>query len=201
MNKYLLVGVVALLIIAGGWWYLNQSSAPLATETAQLPTLQETTNAQTQAAIKPSVPATPQSQNSSDTLFSHPTDGYSFSYDSTKLEARTSSATDTEFPQDTGLKSSSVVTSGGGYVQEVEILTYQGTMEAAQEAFVGAYKKYYSPQVLGTENVTINGNSARIVMYKIAPTGPEAIIYLIANGPRTIVATGDYDVIASIKTR
>lgn len=199
MNKYLLVGVVALLIIAGGWWYLNQSSVPSTSETTQLPTLQETANTQTQTATKPSAPVTPQSQNSSGTLFSHPTDGYRFSYDSTKLEARTSSAT--EFPQDTGLKPSSVVTSGGGYAQEVEILIYQGTIEAAQEAFVGAYKKYYSPQVLGTENVTINGNPARIVTYKVAPTYPEAKIYLIAYGSQTIVATGDYDVIASIKTR
>ncbi len=26
MNKYLLIGIVAILVIAGGWWYFNQSN-------------------------------------------------------------------------------------------------------------------------------------------------------------------------------
>ncbi len=42
MNKYLLIGVVAILVVAGGWWYFNQSSVPATSETAQLPTDQTT---------------------------------------------------------------------------------------------------------------------------------------------------------------
>ncbi len=42
MNKYLVIGIVAILIIAGGWWYFNQAGAPTTSETAQLPTGQTT---------------------------------------------------------------------------------------------------------------------------------------------------------------
>ena len=146
-----------------------------------------------------SIAAAPTTSN---TLFSHPTDGYTFTYDASKLEARATSAT--EFPSGTGLLPSSAVFSGGGYEQEAEILTYRGSIDAAQEAFIGAYQQYYSPQVLGTENVTINGNQARVVRYKVGPTDPEAKVYLIAyrpNEPRTIVATGDYSVIATIRNQ
>ena len=198
MKNYLLIGTLAILIIGGSWWYLSQSSLPSTSKTNQLPPSQETTNTQTEE-VTGSAPDTSQSQNSSGTLFAHPTDGYTFSYDPTKLEARTSSAT--EFPQNTGLKPSSEVTSGGGYAQEVEILVYQGTIDAAQKAFIDAYKKYYSPEVLDTESVKINGNTARVVTYKVAPTYPEEKLYLIADESQTIVAVGDYDVIASIKTR
>ncbi len=139
--------------------------------------------------------------SSPNATFSHPTDEYAFSYDANKLEARASS--ETEFTN-TGLQPSSVVTGVGGYMQEVEILTYRGTIDAAQESFIGAYRKYYSPQVLGTENMTINGNQARIVTYKVGPSYPEAKVYLIAyrpNEPRTIVAAGDYGVITTIKSQ
>lgn len=33
MNKYLILGVVAILVILGGWWYFNQSIAPKTSET------------------------------------------------------------------------------------------------------------------------------------------------------------------------
>lgn len=44
MNKYLLVGVVAILAIAGGWWYLIQSSSVAVSETNQQPTTQQNSN-------------------------------------------------------------------------------------------------------------------------------------------------------------
>ena len=46
-----------------GWWYMNKPSVPVTSETTQLPTSQETTNAQT--ATKPFVPViqTPTSNN------------------------------------------------------------------------------------------------------------------------------------------
>lgn len=43
MNKYLLVGIVSILIIAGGWWYLNQSSTSSTLDTTQLPVQQNPT--------------------------------------------------------------------------------------------------------------------------------------------------------------
>ncbi|MHB1087119.1 MAG: hypothetical protein ACYCZ0_05220 [Minisyncoccota bacterium] len=293
MNKYLVVGMVAILVIAGAWWYLNQSHT-LANSTTDVPSTQqiaETVTKQQNAntsqvpsssgtlsaspssgtaplivtfSIQPSAggqsidfgdgsnpcspltpgftsdeggcnaPAYPQTfthtyetagtykvtasrhlpsttlgtatitvtapnQHSSGTSFSHPTDGYSFSYDANRFEARASITT--EFPQESGLKPSSVVTSGGGFGQEAEILTYLGTIDAAQEAFIGSYRKYYSPQVLVTENVTMRGNSARIVTYRVSPTSPEAKVYLIAypsGTSRTIVATGDYAIVSTI---
>lgn len=42
MNKYLAVGVAVVLIIAGGWWYINRSSESAVTDTTQLPTTQST---------------------------------------------------------------------------------------------------------------------------------------------------------------
>ena len=217
MNRNVIIGgVVAIALAVGGWWYLNQSSAPATSETAQLPTLQENVNTGTQTTSNsaPKQPAqqqpTSQTNNTSNTapasssgaLFSHPSDEYTFAYDATKLEARATTAS--EFPSGTGLLPSSAVFSGGGYGQEVEILTYRGSIDAAQEAFIGAYRQYYSPQVLATESVTINGNQARVVTYKVGPSYPEATVYLIAyrpNEPRTIVATGDYDVVATLKSR
>ena len=44
MNKYLLVGVVAILIIAG-WWYLSQSSSTIVSETNSQQMSQQHTNA------------------------------------------------------------------------------------------------------------------------------------------------------------
>ncbi|MBI5644805.1 hypothetical protein HY970_01785 [Candidatus Kaiserbacteria bacterium] len=139
--------------------------------------------------------------DSSLSLFTHPTDGYNFTYNARTLEARTSSTT--EFPAESGLRPSALVTSGGGYAQETEILTYRGTIDAAQDAFIGSYREYYNPQVIRTEDVTINGNQARIVTYKVTPSYPEAKVYIIAIAPtipRTIVATGNDDVIASIRS-
>lgn len=34
MNKYLLIGISAILVIIGGWWYFNQSSTSATSETA-----------------------------------------------------------------------------------------------------------------------------------------------------------------------
>lgn len=51
MNKYLLVGVVAILIIGGGWRYLNQPSAPAVSETVKSPTIQ---NSEAQSAVNTS---------------------------------------------------------------------------------------------------------------------------------------------------
>lgn len=44
MNKYLLVGIVAILIIAG-WWYLSQSSSTIVSETNSQQMSQQHTNA------------------------------------------------------------------------------------------------------------------------------------------------------------
>jgi hypothetical protein len=44
MNKYLPISIVAILITAGGLWYLKQSSSSVISETAQLPTVQEYEN-------------------------------------------------------------------------------------------------------------------------------------------------------------
>lgn len=55
MNKYLAFGIVAVLLIVGGRWYLNQSNAP--SETAQVPTLQENTNTAAQPTQQPAQPA------------------------------------------------------------------------------------------------------------------------------------------------
>lgn len=38
MNKYILVGVVAILVIAGGWWYFSQSNMSAASDNIQVPT-------------------------------------------------------------------------------------------------------------------------------------------------------------------
>lgn len=58
MNRNILIGIIVVVVlVAGGWWYMNKSSVPATSETTQLPTLQETTNAQTQTVTKPSVPA------------------------------------------------------------------------------------------------------------------------------------------------
>ena len=64
--------IIALVVIVGGagWWYMNQPSAPTTSKTTQMPTLQETTNTQTQTATKPSVPAT-QTQTSNTQLASN----------------------------------------------------------------------------------------------------------------------------------
>src|SRR3989344_3760179 len=80
--------------------------------------------------------------SSSGALFSHPSDEYTFAYDATKLEARATTAS--EFPSGTGLLPSSAVFSGGGYGQEGGILTYRGSIDSAQGAFIGAYRQYYS---------------------------------------------------------
>src|SRR3989344_2526580 len=34
MNKYLIIGAVAILIVGGGWWYMNKSSVPATSESA-----------------------------------------------------------------------------------------------------------------------------------------------------------------------
>lgn len=43
MNKYLLVGIAAILVIAGGWLYFNQSTQSSIVDTAQLPGRQNST--------------------------------------------------------------------------------------------------------------------------------------------------------------
>lgn len=35
MNKYLIIGVVAVVVIAGGWWYLNQPNTTTVSETGE----------------------------------------------------------------------------------------------------------------------------------------------------------------------
>jgi len=50
MNKYLIIGIVAILIIGGGWWYLNQSSAPGTSDTTEQ-TTQQNTNTGTQPTV------------------------------------------------------------------------------------------------------------------------------------------------------
>ncbi len=128
-------------------------------------------------------------------------DGYTFTYDSSLVA---SDSVSTEFSPESGLKPSATVAGSGGYGQKVELLTYSGTIDSAQEAFISDYRKYYSPQIIKVEDVSINGNSARIVTYKVTPSYPEAKIYLISykpNAERTIVAIGDYSVIATIKTQ
>ncbi|MEK7627932.1 MAG: PKD domain-containing protein [Patescibacteria group bacterium] len=47
MNKFVLAGVVAILVVAGCWWYFNQSSVPTISETMQLPTSQPNTRQET----------------------------------------------------------------------------------------------------------------------------------------------------------
>lgn len=37
MNKYLLIGVVAILAITGGWWYVSQPNTPVTPDTTQSP--------------------------------------------------------------------------------------------------------------------------------------------------------------------
>jgi hypothetical protein len=193
------VGLLTAALSLLGFVQQHPELPPASRDQAQQIAQQAITQATQALATNPPLPTT---QNSSALrTYSHPSDGYTFSYNSDKLEAHTTATT--EFPSNTSLQPSSAVFSDGGYGQEVEILTYQGTAEAAQEAFIGAYRQYYSPQVLGAENVTINGNSARVVTYRVSPTYPEAKVYLIAyrpNEPRTIVATGDHDIIATIKT-
>lgn len=41
MNKYLAIGVGAVLVIAGGWWYVNQPNPTTVSETGQQPTAQD----------------------------------------------------------------------------------------------------------------------------------------------------------------
>ena len=52
MSRNIWIGiVVALVLVAGGWWYLNQSSVPAISETTQLPTTQNTNNTGTQSVV------------------------------------------------------------------------------------------------------------------------------------------------------
>lgn len=73
MNKYLLIGVVAILIVAGGWLYLNQSNVPV----TQLPVEQQDVNTS---------PATTQTQptaGAATKTYTNSEVGISFSYPST----------------------------------------------------------------------------------------------------------------------
>lgn len=209
MSRTFFVSVAVLVVLViGGWLYVSQSNVGTVSDERLSPTGQESVRGKTQilpetALPQPSVSETEKTlYTSKGAIFSHPTDGYSFTYDSSKLEAGV--AVTTEFPSNTGLQPSSVVTSGGGYMQDVEILAYDGSLDSAQEAFINAYSQYYDPQILGIEEVFINGNRTRIVTYKVTASYPEAKVYLIAykqNEPRTIVAIGDYSVIATIKSQ
>src|SRR3972149_6705416 len=44
MNKYLLVEIVAILIIAGGWWYMNKSNTSPSIPTTDTAAQQNTSN-------------------------------------------------------------------------------------------------------------------------------------------------------------
>lgn len=61
MNKYILIGVVAILIIVGGWLYFNQSSEPAVSETTQLSTTQQNTSTESNISTSQPSPATSQS--------------------------------------------------------------------------------------------------------------------------------------------
>jgi hypothetical protein len=52
MNKYLLLGLAAILIIAGGWWYFSRSNAPATSEAVDL-TLEQTTQPNTNTQTQP----------------------------------------------------------------------------------------------------------------------------------------------------
>lgn len=87
MNKYLLVGILAILVIAGGWRYLNQSNVPSASETAQFPT-QENTNTGTQTAVNNQTAQQPQTNTQTQTATQSNTktfrseNGFQFQYPS-----------------------------------------------------------------------------------------------------------------------
>ena len=56
MTRNIWIGIVVVIaLVVGGWWYLNQSSAPVISETTQLPTTEQTTQQNTNAGTQPVV--------------------------------------------------------------------------------------------------------------------------------------------------
>jgi spore germination protein GerM len=52
MNRNIWIGIVVVIaLVAGGWWHVNKSSAPTASETTQLPTTRQNTNVGTQPVV------------------------------------------------------------------------------------------------------------------------------------------------------
>lgn len=52
MNRNVWIGVIVVaVLVAGGWWYLNQSSTPATSETTEFPTTQQNTNTGTQPVV------------------------------------------------------------------------------------------------------------------------------------------------------
>jgi hypothetical protein len=52
MNRNVLIGgIVVIAFAVGGWWYLNQSSAPATSEATDFPTTQQNTNSVTQPVV------------------------------------------------------------------------------------------------------------------------------------------------------
>ena len=76
MNKYLIIGVAAVFIIAGGWWYFNQSSVPATPETAQ-----QNTNTEAQPVTNSQSSQQTQAANTSDVKITYPTNGDTLSRD------------------------------------------------------------------------------------------------------------------------
>lgn len=76
MNKYLIIGAVVVLAIAGGWWYLNQSNI-----SATSKTVQQDTNTEVQPATNSQSSQQTQTANASNVSITYPATGDTLSRD------------------------------------------------------------------------------------------------------------------------
>ena len=190
-QKLLLLVLIVLVVGVGGYWYANDQGRVSEVPTEEMATTTVADTVLPGEGIEENVAAR--------AVFSHPNDGYSFTYNGETLEARVSTAS--ELAHDTGFRPSAAVTTDGGYGLAVDILTFAGTLDEAQSAFMAAYGKNYDPQVIRNENLTINGNNGRVVTYKLSVSDPENDVYLIAHGAQTIIVLGSREIAFSIQTR
>jgi hypothetical protein len=130
--------------------------------------------------------------------FSHPTDEYSFQYDPAVYEAETISSS--EFIPSAGFLPSAQVSSGGGYIQEVQIHTYNGSVPAAENAYIKMYDENFDPEILKSEDIVIDGLPMRVITISTDASASSWTVYFIGtSNSKTIVASGETDITSTIK--
>ena len=172
MNKYLIVGVVAILVIAGGWWYFAQSSASLTSEATQT-TSDETANWKE---------------------FVNSRDGYSVKYPEDGGSPSTDSPSELK---DYGFETSVTFIRYGGWA---DIYIFSGSIDQAITASkkIDSENRVYG----STENMLIGGKSGKVVNWtnRLDPSATVSHSYFVEYQPgKTLYIGGSEEFVSTIK--
>lgn len=181
MTRNIWIGIVVVaVLLAGGWWYLNQSSAPVTSEATQLSTTQQNTDMGTQPAAN-NQPTQPSGTASAWQTYRS---SYDFEIQYPPAWKIVSEAGDGNAGYPGWVVSFGTGTFGNqGYDGELFVFSYDKSSTNVEQ-YIKDMGKQFSDRQEKRENITINGVSA-VKVVVTTPSAPawdyEAVIIELQN--------------------